>query len=126
VLRTSTGAVYKLAYTLIPDADVPRMQVTYAPVPPTLPDLSPPASVELVFYEALDVESGETFTDPTVASVLFCDAGLPPTPTQGPGVIPEPGTGLLLMLGLMGLCAAWFAARRRKPTPHPSPAILLT
>jgi hypothetical protein len=124
VLRTSTGAVYKLAYTLTTGADVPRIQVTYAPVPPTLPDPSPPATAELAFYDALDVESGETFSDPTVASVLFCEAGPPPTPTPDPGVIPEPGTGLLLILGLLGLCAAWFAARRRTPTPAPSPILV--
>ena len=55
----------------------------------------------LIKKAALDLESGDTFTDPTVASVLFCnDLPVPPTPTPPDGVIPEPGSGLLL-LGLV-------------------------
>ena len=109
-LRTAEGRLYKLELVPLAASDDP------APVPLRYAELSVPGAVistlTLGLYEALDLDSGETFTDPTIASVIFCDGSvIDPTPT--PSVVPEPGSGGLLLLGLFGVFVSWRLARRQ-------------
>jgi hypothetical protein len=80
ILHTAGDRIYALGITLVllPDQEIPVLNVRYRAL-----DESSETSVSLAlpFYNALDLENGAIFSDPTVASVLFCDDfDTPPPP----------------------------------------------
>jgi VCBS repeat-containing protein len=69
-------------------------------------------TVSLTYNEALDLDTGDTFIDPTVAAVVFCDFGRSSPHRHRQHRFLNP-VALLVLLGLTGLYVAWKLAQRK-------------
>ena len=111
-LQTADGQRYALALldSGTDDPTLVALRYTVLDEPPS----STPVIQEaiLAYYDALDLDTGDSLRDETIASVVLCDSS-PVEPTPPPTTVPEPGSAGLLILGVLGVWLSWRLARRK-------------